>query len=384
MTVEDADVYLADRASRGFNSVLVNLVEHESAANPPANAYGELPFTARLSGGAWDFSKPNDLYFAHVDQLIAKAASHGILVQLVPAYLGYQGGTGGWYTEMQANGTSRLAAYGTYVGNRYKSFPNIVWVAGGDYNPPDQSLTLAVENAIRAADPNHLHTAHCQDGAPPESVWRGTSWLSITNVYIYPFDGGGMISTMMRAEYATGMPAYLIESGYEHVPWYTSSDQQRRQQAWEAILNGGTGQNFGNEWLWPFGTPDVSGGIHDWRPQLDTPSANDMGRLAAFFGSRRWYDLVPDTGGTFLTAGLGSGTSFASAALTADGRLGVVYVPSSRTLTINMAKLAGTVTARWFDPATGSSTTIGSFAATGSRTFTPSGAADSVLVLEAS
>ena len=157
-----------------------------------------------------------------------------------------------------------------------------------------------------------------------------------------------MVSTMMRAEYATGMPAYLIETGYEHVPWYTSSDEQRRQQAWEAILNGGTGQNFGNGWLWPFGTPDVTGGIHDWRTQLATASANDMGRLAAFFGSRRVRpgsrhrrDL-PHRGARFADVVRQRRAHRQRAA-------GRRYLPSSRTLTINMADLAGTVTARWFD-----------------------------------
>ena len=40
----EADFYLRDRRSRGFNTVLINLIEHRFADRPPANAYGEQPF----------------------------------------------------------------------------------------------------------------------------------------------------------------------------------------------------------------------------------------------------------------------------------------------------------------------------------------------------
>jgi Protein of unknown function (DUF4038) len=44
LTREDVERYLADRRDRGFNTLLVNLIETRFARNAPANAYGELPF----------------------------------------------------------------------------------------------------------------------------------------------------------------------------------------------------------------------------------------------------------------------------------------------------------------------------------------------------
>ena len=44
LTREEADFYLDDRRARGFNTILVSLIETRFAVNAPANAYGELPF----------------------------------------------------------------------------------------------------------------------------------------------------------------------------------------------------------------------------------------------------------------------------------------------------------------------------------------------------
>jgi hypothetical protein len=389
VSTADADAYLADRQAKGFNSVLVNLIEHKFAPNPPRDLAGDLPFTGKLSNGARDFTTPNEAYFAHVDSLLQAAAARGILVQLVPAYLGYNGGDEGWYAEMQANGTSRLSTYGTYVGNRYKNFPNIIWVAGADYNPPDKSLTNAVENAIRAADPNHLHTAHANNGTAAQDEWGGSPWLTVNTIYGYP-GNGQQIYSLARAQYTRSnwMPFYLIESTYEHSPFYSAPATLIRQQAYEAILNGGFGENVGNEWVWPFGVVGEDGASHAWRSNLQTQGAADQGRLAALFGSRAWFTLAPDFAGTFLTSSAGSGTSHISAALAGNGKLAVVYSPGG-SFTLAMSKLAGAASATWYDPSTGTFSTVSGspLANSGSRSFTTpgsngTGTRDWVLLLE--
>ena len=70
---------------------------------------------------------PNEAYFAYVDQIINLAATNGIEVMLDPIE------TGGWLTTMLANGTTNCRAYGQYLGNRYKNFPNIIWSSGNDF-----------------------------------------------------------------------------------------------------------------------------------------------------------------------------------------------------------------------------------------------------------
>ena len=41
----------------------------------------------------------------------------------------------GWCNEVKASSLETMRGYGRYIGNRYKSFPNIIWLIGGDTDP---------------------------------------------------------------------------------------------------------------------------------------------------------------------------------------------------------------------------------------------------------
>jgi len=92
LTREEVSRYLDDRRAKGFNAVIVRLIDHDFVPSPPNNAYGHAPFTV-----PGDFGTPNEIYFAHADWVLGKAAEKGFLVLLAPAYTGYHGGREGWY-----------------------------------------------------------------------------------------------------------------------------------------------------------------------------------------------------------------------------------------------------------------------------------------------
>src|SRR6266498_2487494 len=116
--------YLDDRAARRFNSVIVNLIEHVFAPDPPRTVDGIEPFT--VSG---DLTTPNETYFARVDRILEIAAERGIVLFLAPAYLGYPNPNypgfnrepEGWFAELLANGVERCRKYARYMGRRYGS-----------------------------------------------------------------------------------------------------------------------------------------------------------------------------------------------------------------------------------------------------------------------
>ena len=131
LTEADATFYLDDRQRRGFNALIVNLIELKFSTDPPRTRTGVEPF--RNPG---DFSTPNPAYFDYAHRLIAAANRRGIIVWLCPAYLGWGGSDEGFFRQIQAGGKANLQAYGRFVGRRFKDLPNIVWMVGGDYAMP--------------------------------------------------------------------------------------------------------------------------------------------------------------------------------------------------------------------------------------------------------
>jgi hypothetical protein len=343
---------------------------------------GVRPFLTALPGGAHpDFSVPNDAYFDYVDEIVRLAASRGILVLFTPAYLGYNGGAEGWYQAMLANGTARLTALGNYLGRRYATFPNIMWVDGGDYTPPDKTLTRAVANGIEAFAPNMLHTAHANNGVSAMDVWAGEPWLDVDTVY----NNVGMTATQVYVkalrEYQRPdwKPFFFIEGCYENGS--CGNEVVIRQQAYEPMLNGAFGQIYGHGQLWWFAST--------WKSAMGSQGAFDMMRFRNLFAPRRWDLLVPRTDSSFLTQAPVSGALRASGACASDGTFGIVYTPDLRELYVNTERFTRPVTARWFDPTNGVfSAAAGAPLSPGvTRTFRPPGnnsrgKQDWVLVLE--
>ena len=156
------------------------------------------------------------------------------------------------------------------------------------------------------------------------------------------------------------------------------------------MLSGACGQLYGNGYTWPF--------RDGWQDHLDTTGSAQIAHVKAFFAPRPWYDLIPDQAHLVVTAGYGTfadtgslgASDYATAARTPDGALVVVYLPTIRTITVDMTKLGSQANASWYDPASGASFPIAGspFPNTGSRAFTPPGAnadgdGDWVLALEA-
>ena len=367
LTREEVDAYLEDRRRKGFNAILVNLIERRFATRAPANRYGEAPFTQ-----PGDFSAPNERYFAHADYVVGKAAEKGILVLLAPAYLGYDGGGQGWYREMAANGASKLRGYGRYLGRRFRHFPNILWVHGGDFNPPDKALVREIALGILELDKRSLHTAH---GAPETAAlpyWSAEPWLSINNLYTRK----PVFSAALEVYGQSEMPFLLIEGRYENEGGSEGSEHRVRVQAYHALLSGAMGHVFGNNPMWHFSGPGLYRTSQTWQESLDSPGARSMAHLKNLFASRAWWTLEPDAANALLTNGLGDGHERAVAARAADRSFAIAYLPSVRPLRIDLTRLAGPrVDARWLDPANGSYSEAAAspFPAVGVRTFRPAG-----------
>ena len=128
LSEEEALAYLDDRKRKGFNAVEIRVIGRKFQTNAPNNYYNEQPFI----NGTKDWSIRNEAYWAHIDVLLKAMRDRGMAAIMFPAYLGYNCGDDGWCREMLAQTDAAMQDYGTWIGNRYKGYGNIIWMTGGD------------------------------------------------------------------------------------------------------------------------------------------------------------------------------------------------------------------------------------------------------------
>jgi hypothetical protein len=399
LSSSDAAAYLADRAAHGINSLWVqSLCVKYTGGRPDGSLLdGTKPFTNTIPGtSSYDLTTPNEAYFAHVDEVIRMAATNGIQVMLVPIH------AGGLLQTALANGSTRCRAYGQYLGNRYKDFPNLFWASGNDYVKwsvaTNDAVMTSVALGIKDKDPNHLQTVELNYQA--SSSLDDTNWAPIVGLNFAYTYYATYAEVLHAYNQSPTMPVFMGEANYE---CETNKDEDggrplilRMQEYW-AMLSGANGQFYGNKYIWKL--------LPGWQSYLDTPGFVQFGYMQNLFGAQKWYDLVPDQKHAFVTAGYGkfisdgppatatrgrfAGNNYVTAAVTPDGSLGMAYLPQGGTITVDMNRLQNPITARWFDPSANRFRAIAGspFANTGKHRFTPprrnsAGDPDWVLVLE--
>ena len=441
----DINTFLGTITGQGFNAVSGNLIEHHyTTVKPPKERGGNLPFTKRLDGATYTGSPNgcssangtqgqfaadnysnignqapdptfiNNTYWQAVETILDACLAHNVACLVWPGYLGFHANDEGWLNEMVVwnsvtgaggfvgqpwadNTKSRMWNYGAWLAARWKNYPHIIWVMGGDYGSGSQTLDTQQAAAVSQLMAG-LKSVSGQLSTMFTAHWDRISIATDTVLAAGSFDLNGSycgeeVAETTRRAYAHSptSPAFVIEYFYED-DLFGGSAPYRKYMYW-GYLGGIAGGLFGHEQLWRFddGTPGT-----DYKTIMATQGTLDAGRQFAFWNARQWWRLKPSGlggMGTLITAGGGTAspqsTNYVAAAATSEGDLLLAYIPPAHTgsITVDMTKLAATAVARWFDPTNGSMTVIGAFANTGTHAFTPpannnAGDTDFLLVLE--
>lgn len=399
---EEAIQYLDTRQKQGFN-VIQAMVVHSSKE---VNAYGDSALTNKkiaepkvTPGNTYGKGKEYD-YWDHIDWIISRAAERGLYIALVPVW-------GSVVKEShitQAQGKT----YAEFLANRYKGYSNILWMNGGDVPGTDSLKTWkAIGSTIHQIDPTHLMTFHPR-GRTQSSTWfHNEDWLAFncfqSGHQTYAQDTakkdlnyGEDNWKYVNDDYAKTpvKPTLDAEPSYENIPYglhdiklprWNAADV-RRYGYW-SVFAGGSGYTYGDNDVMQMHKAGEKmgsyGSVMPWTQAINMPGANQMGYLKKLMLSRPYFDRVPDQ--SLIAAG--QGERYDRLIATRGKNYAFVYTYNGRDMQIDAGKLEGSkVKASWYNPRTGTTTAIGTFAKAKAMKFNPPGEKkngnDWVLVLD--
>lgn len=395
---EEAERYLENRRSRGFNVVQV-MVLH--TAND-SNVYGAPalidadPAKPAVTPGS-DPAKPAEYdFWDHVDYIVDTAARKGIRLGMVAAW--------GSIARSGRLNESNVRDYTRFLAGRYGRKSNIVWITGGDtHGDRNTEVWRTMGRMLKQMCPHHLVTFH-PFGRTQSSTWfHQEPWLDFNMFQSghrrYDQDPGGKGEDNWRyvlEDYARQPPKPTIdgEPSYEKIPQglhdpkepvWTHNDVRR--YAWWSVLAGTFGHTYGHAAVMQMFKPGVGkssyGPAGYWFEAIDDPGAGQMQWVKNLILSRPYFDRVyaPE-----LIAGA-NGERYERVLACRGAGFAIFYTYTGRPFEVHMGRITGaTVRAWWFDPRTGKAHEIGRFANSGTQRFTPpwtpSPGNDWVLVLD--
>jgi hypothetical protein len=375
---EEADLYLQDRARKGFTVIQAVVLAELDGLRAP-NPYGELPLHD------FDPTRPNEAYFRHVDYIVDKAASLGMYVGMLPTWGDKY--NAGWGKGPEIFTPENARPYGEYLGRRYADKP-IIWILGGDralVTWDHVNVIRQMAAGIRAAVGNRqLITFHPQGQQTSSAYFHCDEWLNF-NMYQtgHRFDRDNWRSIAQDYARTPTKPCLDAEPGYEDHPngWkpdtgWLDAYECRKFLYW-ALFAGACGHTYGchDIWqMWEPGRDPVSAARTPWREALNLPGAGQMHIAKDLLLARPYLTRIPDQG--LLASDALTGTEHIQATRDKEGRFALVYSAAGKPFTLRMEKIGGpaegaTYHAAWVDPRTGNVQDTGTVTATGEREFTP-------------
>ncbi len=403
LTREEADRYFAHRARQGFTVIqAVALAEQDGLGTP--NAYGHLPLIDNDPTRPAVLEGPNNDYWDHVEDLLDRAAKHGLRIGLLPTW-GDKWMKSSWGVGPEIFTPENARVYGEWIGRRFRD-KAVIWILGGD-RPAEadahQAIHRAMAEGVRAGDGGrHLITYHPPGGAGSAQWFHDETWLDFNmrqNGHENEYSRYESVLADYRREPIK--PVIDGEPIYEDHPvsfkakerGHSTAADVRRALYWD-LFNGAFGHTYGHHSVWQMYDSEkrkpVNMPLLTWREALDAPGARQMPFGRWLIESRPFLTRIPDPSlikeGKPATAWPGAGIYRMVATRDQAGSYAMIYVPSGRRFTLRLEALSGeTLRAWWFNPRDGTAELIGEFARAPERTFlppTPGELLDWVLVLD--
>ena len=372
---EEADLYLSDRAKKGFTVIQAVVLAELSGLDTP-NYYGNRPLFDN------DPLKPNEAYFKHVDYIVNKASKLGLIIAMVPSW--GDKWNKAWGVGPEIFTPANAGPFGEYLGRRYKNKP-LIWVMGGDRNienAEDSEIIRAMAVGIKKGDDGaHLITFHPTGARSSSEYFNEDKWMDFhmsqtghsSDSKNYKFNAKNRALTPTRP-YLDGEPRYEDHPNqFNPVKFGWMDDFDARQTAYSSMLSGACGHTYGNHNIWQFyaeGRLPISGARTHWKTALSHPGSTQVGLMRRVLEKRPWQRLVPDQ--TIIVGDNAENVEYKVSSVSRDGDFMMVYIPYGSATKVDTRKIAGKLLrAWWFNPRDGRTISLGTFENNGIKEFRP-------------
>lgn len=394
---EEIKKYMDDRSEKGFNVIQTVIISEFIHMDKATNYYNDSIFInenpekpAIIKGN----NPGNDIeydFWDHVDFAVQTAAAKGLYLALVPSW-------GEWViprSEQPLFNTNEQAYhYGWFLGNRYPSYQNVIWILGGDRQPNERPNGVELWRAMAEGIADATNGVSQQDGKADytttlmthhsfdsSSHWfHKDAWIDFHTWGSYHAEVNNTKAyTAAIADWNLPDPKPTINSepcyeghginyDVEDNGVFTSTDV--RLAAYWSVFSGCAGFTYGAQPIWQF--TDAMRKKHStrtfmyWQEALDLPGASQVGLLKKLMESRPMANLTPDQ--SLIVSGQGDGAHY-SCAIRGKAHA-FVYIPTGNRTTVKMGVISGEkIKASWFNPRNGEITAIGEFANKGEQSF---------------
>lgn len=375
LTKEEIDIYLTDRAKKGFTVIQTVILAELDGLNTP-NAYGHKPLINNNP------ETINEEYFKLVDYVVKRAGKLGLYVGLLPTW-------GDKFNQAWGQGPvifnpQNAEAYAQTLAKRYLSHTNIIWILGGDRVPETEQqaeVIRAMAKGIQKVDSIHLITYH-PSGAKNAIDYFNEPWLDLDMFQSGHSRTAREYQYVFKSTKSTpSRPVINGEARYENIRdrfweekqhgWLDDADV--RASAYWSLLSGAAGYTYGCNDIWQIyetGRPPIINARTDWNVSLHLPGSTQMGFMKNIFERFAWQSMEYSPS-LILNENL-EGDSFMMAAMGKNKDFIMVYTPTGKAVELDLKTLkTDQAFCYWFNPRSGKIQFIGKKATSAPAVFKP-------------
>ncbi|MES2455242.1 MAG: glycoside hydrolase family 140 protein [Bacteroidota bacterium] len=360
----ELEQYLENRRQKGFNVIQVVALDDSTDPIGP-NRYGDKPLIDN------DPDRPNEKYFSVLDWTLKLARKKGLYIGLLPTWAGNV--VKHWGTPKAMFNEKNAYRYGLYLGKRYKDYPNVIWITGGD-RPAFSStadwrpLWRAMIKGIReGTEGRALITYHPAGESSSTAFWKDESTLDFNMMQSGHRIPDLPVWSWVERDFnlKPAKPILDGEPNYEDHPvnWKKENGYfdayEVRKQLYRSIFSGAAGVTYGHHAVWqfysareqPIAFPD-----RYWQEALDRPGAFQAGYLAKLISGRviaGIYQTTRISAQDMIKDGQGTGGAYIAACRDKQNLSGMVYLPIGRKIEIDISWLYPEIKMAWFNPRNG-------------------------------